>query len=173
MRFILIRYLLRWGSGLVMGLFLIWTGYEVILMGDLFRLYHLKVSGNQQVRAQDIEVLFRPVLQRNLLTLDLDPWLNQVLDHPWVQGVRIRKVLPHTLLVHLQERTPVAVVESREGLYWVDASGVVLGALQEGSESLPRITGVHLERLVRRDPTHLNRLQIGLALIETVQRQPL
>ena len=147
----------------------IWLGYGMILQPDFFRLRHIEVSETFHIRSQEIRAILEPVLQRNLLTLDLSQPIHEILDNPWVQEVRIRKVLPDMLRVHVQERIPAAVVESKEGLHWVDATGVVLGSAQDRSGLFSRIRGIPLEGLVRHDIDHLRRLQTGLALIGLIQ----
>ena len=171
-RSILLRQILRWGGVTLGGIFIVWVFCGIILRADFFRLAQFKVSGSFHVRSQELKSIFAPVLQSNLLILDLDPLMRQVLDHPWVQEVSIRKVLPDTLLVHIQERTPAAVVESRGEFHWVDGAGVVLGpAMSKDGEykPLPHITGIVLDGLLRRDPEQLDRLQTGLALVELIQ----
>jgi len=171
-RSILLRQMLRWGGVTLGGILIAWMAYEIILKTDFFRLTQFKVSGNDHVRSQELKAIFAPVLQRNLLTLDLEPLMRQVQDHPWVQEVDIRKVLPDTLWVYIQERTPVAVVESSGGFHWVDSEGVVLGsALPKAGESrsFPHITGITLDGLLRRDPGQISRLQAGLVLTELIQ----
>ena len=121
------------------------------------------------IRSEKIRAIFEPVLLGNLLTVDLSPFIHEISDDSWVQEVRIRKVLPDTLLVHVQERAPAAIVESKEGLYWVDATGVVLGSAQDRSGLFPRIRGIPLEGLVRHDIDPLSRLQTGLALTGLVE----
>ncbi len=171
-RSLLLRQILRWGSVILGGIFIIWVFYEIILSADLFKLTQFKVSGNFHVRSQELKSIFAPMLQRNLLTLDLDPLMRRVRDHPWVQEVSIKKVLPDTLWVHIQERTPAAVVESKGRFHWVDRAGVVLGPAvlkNGGSKPLPHINGVILAGLLRRDPEQVGRLQTGLALIALIQ----
>jgi cell division protein FtsQ len=174
-RSILWGQLLRWGGISLFSIFIIWVFYGMIVGGDVFRVTQFKMSGNFHVRSQELKSIFVPVLQRNLLTLDLDPLMRRVLDHPWVQEASIRKVLPDTLWVHIQERTPAAVVEGRGQSHWVDETGAVLGPamLKSGaSKPLPHITGIILEGLLRRDPEQLGRLQTGLGLIALIQSPP-
>jgi cell division protein FtsQ len=154
------------------GIFIAWVFYGIVLTADVFRLAQFKVSGNVHVRSQELKPIFRPLLHSNLLTLDLDPFIHQVRDHPWVKEVHIRKILPDTLWVQIQERTPVAVLESKGQLHWIDGAGVVLGPAipkDNASKPLPHITGIALDSLLRHDPEQLRRLQTGLALMTLIQ----
>jgi cell division protein FtsQ len=172
MKSVFSRQIVRWGGVTFLGIFIVWVSCGIISRADLFRLAQFKVSGNFHVRSQELKSIFTPVLQSNLLTLDLDPLIRQVLDHPWVQEVSIRKVLPDTLWVHIQERTPAAVMENRGRLHWVDGAGVILGPAVPRvgvSEPLPHISGITLDGLLRHDPEQLRRLQTGLDLIALIQ----
>ena len=61
---------------------------------------------------------------------------------PWLARVSVQRELPHTLVVRVVERVPVAIVELG-GLYLVDAKGTPFKRLR-GSEGagLPVITGI-------------------------------
>jgi cell division septal protein FtsQ len=170
------RTLWRWGGSVCGGLAVLWIGHGMILKTDRFELIQFKVSGTFHIRSQGIRAIFEPALHRSLLTLDLEPFMQELLDHPWVRDVRIKKVLPDTLWIHIQERVPVAVVESRGEFHWVDAEGVVLGSSNPAKDSrskpLPHIRGVNLYGLMRRDPDPLNRLRAGVTLIELIKSHP-
>jgi len=170
------RTLWRWGGAVLSGMAMLWLGYAMILKTDRFQLTQFKVSETFHIRPQEIRTIFEPALHHSLLTLDLEPFMREVLDHPWVREVRIKRVLPDTLSIHIQERDPVAVVESQRDLHWVDAEGVILGPANPSKDtrtkSLTHITGITLHGLMRRDPGHLNRLRAGLTLIELIKNQP-
>jgi cell division protein FtsQ len=175
-RFVFSRILWCWGITLLGVVAGIWIGYVMLLKTEAFQLTQIKISGAVHIRPQEIRTIFEPVLRHDLLTMDLDPFIREVLDRPWVREVRIRKVLPDTLLIDVQERTPAVAVESRRESHWVDAEGVVLSSVSSSRDTrfhlLPHITGISLSGLIRRDPDQLNRLHAGLTVIELIKSQP-
>ena len=54
---------------------------------------------------------------------DSAPWVTRVNGHPQVDSVRVTRELPGTLVLHVSERLPVALVASADGLVPLDADG--------------------------------------------------
>ncbi len=60
-----------------------------------------------------------------LARLDTDEVADRVRALPSVASVDVRRSWPHTLVIEVTERTPVAVVAATDGFVVLDASGVV------------------------------------------------
>ncbi|HVP91964.1 MAG TPA: FtsQ-type POTRA domain-containing protein [Terriglobales bacterium] len=81
-------------------------------------------GGRDSVRAALTDFLAnRPV--GNILLCDLALLQRQLETCPWVRDARIRKVLPATLRIEIEERRPFALLE-KDGLALVDAEATVL-----------------------------------------------
>ncbi|NNJ24943.1 hypothetical protein LzC2_10050 [Planctomycetes bacterium LzC2] len=66
--------------------------------------------------------------------------------HPWVAGVeRVEVLSPAAAVVELRYRTPIAAVAAGDGLYPIDAAGVLLPPsdfTRPAADALPRIAGI-------------------------------
>lgn len=107
-----------------------------------FALATIEVDGNQRLSRDD--VLQWVGINEGSSIWDAAPHAlrARLLDHPWVQGVEVRRDFPGQLLISLQERRPVAI--ARVGtLHYVDRAGHLLGALRDDdSRDFPVITGL-------------------------------
>ena len=73
--------------------------------------------------------------------LDVAAIKSALLGDPWVAKAEVRRLFPNRLIVSIEEREPVALLQ-RDGLELVDAEGVSLGPLRgERYASLPVIAG--------------------------------
>ena len=90
-----------------------------------FRISDLIVEGNQQVpTAAIIDSLALPS-HAGILQIDLKELAAAVLRNPWIKTARVSRRLPATLLVHVSERAPRAVV-AVDRPYLVSEDGLIL-----------------------------------------------
>jgi cell division protein FtsQ len=74
-----------------------------------FPIRHLRVdSPFHHVTAEQIAALIQPELKRGIVMLDLKPLRAQVMRHPWIKRVEIRKRWPDALHIVVQERRALA-----------------------------------------------------------------
>ncbi len=77
-----------------------------------------------------------------MLGFDTDAAKTRLEALPWIRHAQVMRLLPSTLQVVVEERTPYAVWQNRGQTYVVDAEGVVLApALREAYAGLPLIVG--------------------------------
>ncbi|HWR21545.1 MAG TPA: FtsQ-type POTRA domain-containing protein, partial [Verrucomicrobiae bacterium] len=96
-----------------------------------FLISDLIVEGNRRVpTAAIIDSLALPA-HAGILQVDLKEVAAAILRNPWIKTARVSRRLPATLLVHVSERTPRAVV-AVDRSYLVSEDGLIL---QEASAS--------------------------------------
>ncbi len=159
---------LRWGSAVVGIIILASFGTAALIDARVFRVEHLKISATEHVKPYQIRSVFERARGSHLLSLDPSPMIREMMDLAWVGEVRVRKLFPDTLMIQVTERVPAAVVENGRDLHWVDASGVILGSARGNDEALPRMKGVSVSGLLRRDTEQIHRLRSGLSLLELI-----
>jgi cell division protein FtsQ len=77
-----------------------------------------------------------------MLGFDTDAAKARLEALPWIRHAQVMRLLPSTLQVVVEERTPYAVWQNKGQTYVVDAEGVVLApALREAYASLPLVVG--------------------------------
>jgi hypothetical protein len=109
--------------------------------GQTFALSAVETEGSPRISPDWIERALEPELGSNLLVLPLDRVRERLEAHPWLGSVEARKELPSVLRVEVEERVAAAVIETEEGLWYVDADGHRIAWLEpdDSAGSLPRI----------------------------------
>lgn len=114
--------LLAWGVALGVLLSVPWWGRPALQRLDFFHVRAVEVVGARYldpvevVRRLDVDTL-------HSVWDELAPLERRVADHPQIAAVSIERKLPGTLVVHVDERLPVAFVASAGGLRALDAAG--------------------------------------------------
>ncbi len=104
---------------------------------------------------------------KNLLDLDLDRLAADATNDPWVRTASVKRVLPHTLIVSVQERTPWALALIHRTPHVVDDTGFVMGPVGPGFVfDLPVLTG--LDAYAGRDLA--SALERGVAVLAELRR---
>lgn len=94
----------------------------VLTRMEFFRVRHVEVREARYTPPEAIRELLAIDTTFSIWN-DLEPLLARVREHPQVQGARIARRFPSTLVVTLDEHQPVALVPTREGMRAYDASG--------------------------------------------------
>ncbi|HEY5648980.1 MAG TPA: FtsQ-type POTRA domain-containing protein [Nitrospiria bacterium] len=145
------------GGGVVLAGWLLFSlfnlGWERLNQSSLFKVREVRASGFTHLAEKAILHRVGPSLGRNLVSLDLHPLEDQLLNEPWVEAVSLHKAFPDRLFVQVVERRPVAVVTDPGGAVIVDKKGRVLDAWKRVESvparwrSLPVVLGVRVASL--------------------------
>lgn len=128
-----------------------YEAYSLMASATFFKIENIEVSRlNRLSRAEVIaQAGIKP--GDDLMSLHLGRIGDQLSKNPWVEKVRIRRYLPHTIVLEITEQEPVAVA-SMGYLYYLNAGGEVFKLLTEGDKlDFPVFTGVNEEDLSK-DP---------------------
>jgi hypothetical protein len=100
--------------------------------GDTFALSAVETAGSPRISPDWIERALEPEIGSNLLALPLDRVRRRLEANPWLGRIEARKELPHVLRVDVEERMAAAVLETEDGLWYVDADGERIARLEPG-----------------------------------------
>ena len=81
------------------------------LLSMSFRTKEFLVEGNVHLDTSEVQMLSKIYAGTPLLWVS-DRNIKNLLRNPWVDNVKINRVFPHTVLIKLRERTPVAVLSN-------------------------------------------------------------
>jgi cell division protein FtsQ len=109
------------GIGAILLGVLGWILYGTSLLG----VREISVSGSQIAGPEAVRVAAAVPDGTPLARLDTDEVADRVGALPSVASVQVSRSWPHTLVIEVTERTPVAVVAGPDGFTVLDASGVV------------------------------------------------
>ena len=86
----------------------------------------IAVRGNDRLSTGEVLVLLDGLSGQHLLSVDLDHWQRRLLSSRWVGHAALRRVLPSTVEVRLEERQPMAIGRLGADLYLIDAGGHII-----------------------------------------------
>lgn len=154
-----------------------WAGARAALrwatISRTFALDALDVSGNRRLSADEIRAASGLALGQNVFRADLDEAARGLEQIPWVRRAQVVRVLPRTVQIRVEERTPVAQV-SLGTLYLVDEDGELFKrASPRDGVDLPVVTGLSRERFDGDRAAVREDLGLALDLIAEVSRRRL
>ncbi len=93
----------------------------------------------------------------NLFSVKLKEVVKRLESHPWIEQVRVMKVFPHKILIQIEEKKPMAIIQLEE-LYYIDTKGEIFSPVGDRDEyNYPYLTGL-TRRVLEKDPVEAERL---------------
>ncbi len=103
----------------------LWMVYARVTTSTYLKVAHIEVHGNSRLSVGEVRELLGPAVGTNILCLDIERLKGRLAASPWVATARVRRSLPDTLTVEIQERMPLALAEL-DRLYLMDSGGVLI-----------------------------------------------
>jgi cell division septal protein FtsQ len=167
--------LLRWGLILAVNAIVAAALYlsaaktvDYLTTTDEFAVNTIDLHGVVRASTEEIDARLGRYVGHNILDLELAQIDAEVQSDPWVRRAAVRRVLPGTLRVRVEERRPAALAIIGDRPHLVDSTGYVIGPTgQAGTvESLPVLSG--LDGLD--DDTLRSALARGVQMLERLHR---
>jgi len=136
----------RKGKAPLVVLFIILTGLSIfiiwyILTLPYFYIKNVEIKGLQRLSPEQLlKGEFIPP-QTSIFEVDIREIFHKIQKEAAVKKVKIKKKLPSTLLIEVEERLPYAYVGKKGKLWEVDEEGVVLGEVKNLGSRIS-ITGI-------------------------------
>jgi cell division protein FtsQ len=112
----------------VIALMAVAAGAIALYASDTFTITEVKVEGAGQMAEDEITEVAALPPRSTLLRYPKAEMEARLKDHPWISDAHISRRLPHTIIIHVEERTPVALIDVGEEQFWlVDSAGMALG----------------------------------------------
>ncbi|NLM04580.1 MAG: FtsQ-type POTRA domain-containing protein [Clostridiales bacterium] len=126
-------------------LFLLWSIY-ILLNSDLLNLKTVEIYGNEILEEEEIIETGKIIFNRNILQFKLTELENNIISHPYIKEVNIKRKLPQTLTITVREREKYAIIPYMGSYIYIDQDKVVLESSDSYlAEDLVLITGVEFE----------------------------
>ncbi|GEM_PF-2390246 len=119
---------------------------------DFLKIRDVKVHAKSKEIKNEIEVKMRNNLFGSILYTDTGKMKEFIMRNPYIKDVKIKKVLPSTIEVFVEERKGIAIAKDSK-FYILDESGEIIKETEEIG-SLPLIKGVSLD----------NKIAMGIAI---------
>ena len=119
-----------------------WTGlikaYNFCTTSDYFAITSITVTGNSQVKTEDILKACELKKGENSLLVNVHEAEQKLVDNPWIENVSIRRELPGTFTVTVKERVPLFCARKDNMLYYINARGEIIAPVSTSNfRSLP------------------------------------
>jgi cell division protein FtsQ len=117
-------------------IFVLTSPEDIVVEGNHY------VSRGEVLGALGLKLTGKLKTGTNVFRLSLDAALGGVQTLPWVRTASVTRILPHGLLVHITERTPVAYTDVDGQVILIDEDGMPLGKTDNGVFDFPVVYGV-------------------------------
>jgi cell division protein FtsQ len=169
---------LRFGLGLALvigtSVSVAYSVRHYALTSPRFAVQEVNLLGGKRVSPEQARVQAGVELGSNIFALDTALAEKKLLENPWISEARVTRDLPRALRIEVKEREPAALAVFSDRMYLVTANGEPFKQLSPGDPAdFPLITGVSVEGLSRDRERELDRVRVGLEVLEQYGRVPL
>jgi cell division protein FtsQ len=141
----LVRPAVKWTVVLVLVGYAAGRAVALVTASPSLRISRVVVHGQRHLTPADVLSRVRMLDGENIVRADLEAARRRLLGSPWIADATLRRQLPGTIEIEIEERQPVALARlARGGLQLVAADGMVLGPIgraQSGFD-LPIVEGL-------------------------------
>jgi cell division protein FtsQ len=145
--------------------------YALLLEDPFFQVREVKVEGCRKVPKETFLSLIRMEGMPNLFTVRLKEVAKRLESHPWVESVRARKVFPNKILIQVEERKPIAILQLEE-LYYIDSKGVIFSRVGDRDQyNYPFLTGLTRQVLEKESAEAKSLIMKALELLRIADQE--
>jgi len=107
------------------------------------KIQSITVLGLDRLSREEITTTLKLSPDSSLWSIDTDYLSDQLVKHPWIRSVTFDRVIPHSLVVQVEERQPAAVLRGSKESLLLDAEGFLLpGKITKTVQALPVLEGL-------------------------------
>lgn len=115
-------------------------GYRFLTGSSHFALSRVEITGNRQLSEGELLSQSGIALGESILEISLARITAKLLQNPWVANVTVRRELPNSVSIHVQEREPFFWIQQAGMLQYADRSGRSIAPVELGRfVSLPML----------------------------------
>ena len=115
-----------------------------VYKSERFHLDAVNIYGCKETEPARLEQMVRDNVPGNILQIELSLLQKQLEQEKWIQHVEIRRVLPSSLVLYVNERVPSVILEMSGQLMIADDDGILLDAYapKYGKLDVPVFKGI-------------------------------
>ena len=141
-----------------------WLGHS-----RLFAVKDIDLNRCDYVTREEVSGMLSGAPQGNIWALSTQDIGRRLQTHPWVRSVSVRKAFPDRLVVRIEERHPVAMINF-DALYYVDEQGKIFKRLTSyDPKNFPILTGFSQGDLKANDAVTARNLKKTLELLRATE----
>ncbi|WP_245866701.1 FtsQ-type POTRA domain-containing protein [Diaminobutyricimonas aerilata] len=132
------RRAIWWTAGGIVAAFAV--AVSLAVFSPLLALREIRITGTERIPQEQLHAVLDEQLGTPLALVDLDAVERELAEFPLIRNYVTEVVPPDTLVVRLQERQPIALVQGDGGFDLVDPAGVVVQTTPERPPGVPLLT---------------------------------
>lgn len=145
------------------------SAYSWLTRSPLFTVRTVDMNRCANVSLEEVWAVVRGGGPGTLWSVPAKEVAGRLSRHPWVRSVSVRKAFPDRLVVRVEERKPVAMV-NLDALHYLDEEGRPFRRLTAyDPKNLAIVTGFSRQELLRKDPVTVGDLRKTLELLRGVE----
>jgi len=146
---------------------------QLLLASDLFRVERVEVQGNDRLSKGQVVALSDLEIGINTFNLDIGLIGRKIEENPWVESARVQRIFPRQIMINIEERQPVAIVNLGY-LYYLDKQGEIFKVL-DATDSLdyPIVTGFNYAKAQAHNAEYAQQLKQAVKLLADLSQRKL
>lgn len=114
------------------------------MFSPLFNIKVIDVEGNEKISKNEIISLSQIQIEENTFKISKNKIVNQIKENAYIDEVTIKRKLPSSIVITIEERKPAYLLEYANGYVYLDKQGYMLEINSEKLE-LPILQGASTE----------------------------
>jgi len=146
---------------------------QLLLASDLFRVEQVDVQGGGRLNDGQVVALSDIKIGINTFILDLGLIGRKIEENPWVESAHVQRIFPRQVMINVEERHPVAIVNLGY-LYYLDKQGEIFKVL-DATDNLdyPIITGFNYTKAQAHNAEYVQQLRQVVELLTDLNQRDL
>jgi cell division protein FtsQ len=141
--------------------------HDFLTQCDYFKAQRLIIEGNQRLSKNQITVQAQLAKGMNILSANLALARKNLLTHPWISEVEVRREIPPALTIIIKEHVPLAVVDLGRK-FLINENGEIFKEWAPADPvNLPLVRGLSISDLTAHDQTIISGQSAGEGLSST------
>jgi cell division septal protein FtsQ len=147
---------------------------QQVVQAEALHVRRIAVRGNERLPTGEVLALLAGLKGQHVLEVDLDVWRQRVLGSTWVERAALRRLLPSTVEVVVEERQPIAIGRLGTELYLVDPHGRVIDEYgpNYAQFDLPIVDGLASAPAAGEPLVDEAKAQLAYELVEALRARP-
>ncbi len=113
----------------------------------LWTVKSIVVIGNDNISYENLISISEISSETTLLKFPGSKTLKKIKKNPWVKNISFSRRLPGTLIVNIEEKTPIAVAKINDVYYLIDDDRRVITTISSNDDRYPLVEGLDLKEV--------------------------
>lgn len=109
--------------------------YRYVTVTPYFQINSIEIEGNARLSSKNILDLIETYEGMNTFSFSIAKIERKLQQNPWVQAVSVTRIIPDTLVIRLEEKTPAYWVLDNKTLWYTDETGTKIAPVEPGQFS--------------------------------------